>query len=120
MNEQQFTNWLDALRSVWETKKPGDIVNLCADTFLWYETPFHDPITTKKALLKDWESILQQENIAFSYDILSVNSTFGIAEWEADFTRLPSHEKVSLSGIFKILLDKNEKCVEFHQWYNTK
>lgn len=120
MTHQQFEDWLIKLKNIWETKKPEEIVNLCAEDFLWYESPFSEPYKTKEQLLRDWQGILDQENIAVSYQILNIENNIGIAQWHVVFTRLPSREAVELDGIFKVLLDEQGKCTEFRQWHNTK
>lgn len=120
MTEQEFYEWLKGLKNAWETKNPNAAVDLCAERFLWHETPFSEPLKTKKQLLKEWESVLNQENISVSYEILSINENMGIAQWHATFTRLPSKEQAVLDGIFKISLNKQGKCTEFHMWYNSK
>lgn len=120
MTNQQLKNWLDKLKNIWETKNPDTVVDLCANKFLWYETPFSQPLKTKEQLLKEWQGVLNQENITVSYEILATHENIGIAQWSATFTRLPSKEKVTLDGIFKVSLDEHGKCTEFHQWYNSK
>jgi len=120
MNNQTFKSWLEKLKTIWEEKTPKVILNICSDKFLWYETPFSKPLRTREELLKEWNSILNQENISFSYKILSVNKNMGMAKWDATFTKLPSKEKASFQGIFQVILDKEGKCIEFHQWFNTK
>jgi hypothetical protein len=120
MTEQRFKDWLNKLKEVWETKNPNAVVNLCAEKFVWYETPFDKPFTTKEQLLKDWQGILNQENIVVSFEILSVKRNLGIAKWRAAFIRLPSKEKTELDGVFQISLDENGQCVEFRQWYNSR
>lgn len=120
MTRQQFKEWLDKLKSAWETKNPNAAIDLCAEQFLWYETPFSEPLKTKEQLLKEWKSVLNQENISVSYEILCINENMGIAKWKAAFTRLPSKEKATLDGIFKVSLNEQGECIEFHQWYNSK
>lgn len=120
MNRNDFETWLDNLKTAWETKNPEAAVNLCAEKFTWYETPFGEPLKTKEQLLKEWQSVLKQENISVSYKILSANEKVGIAKWQATFTRLPSKETVAMEGIFQVSLDKQGKCTEFHQWFNSK
>ena len=120
MTREQFKYWLDKLKCAWETKNPNAAVDLCAEKFLWHETPFSEPLKTKKQLLKEWEGVLNQENISVSYEILSINKDVGIAHWEATFIRLRSKEATSLDGIFKVLLNGQGECREFYQWYNTK
>ena len=120
MTNKQFKKWLNRLKIAWETKNPEAAVNLCSEKFLWHETPFIEPLQTKEELLKEWQSVFKQRNISFSYEILSVNDDFGIAQWNSSFIRLPSREKATLAGIFKVSLDADGNCTEFHQWYNSK
>ncbi len=120
MTQQQFKNWLENLKRAWETKNPNAAVDLVAEKFLWYETPFDKPLKNKNEILKEWQTVLKQENISVSYEILSINDDFGIAHWNATFIRLPSKEKVKLDGIFKVSLNEQGECIEFHQWYNSK
>lgn len=120
MTQQQFKSWLDRLIIAWETKNLNFVVDLCAEKFLWYETPFTEPLKTKEQLLKEWQGVLNQEDISVSYEILNINENVGIAQWKATFTRFPSKKKATLEGIFKVSLDKQGKCTEFHQWYNSK
>ncbi len=120
MTRQQFKNWLDKLKNAWETKNPNAAIDLCAEKFIWHETPFSKPLKTKKQLLEEWKVVLSQENISVSYEVLSVSKNVGIAQWRAAFTRLSSKEKVTLDGIFKVTLNEQGKCTEFHQWYNSK
>lgn len=120
LTQQQFKDWLEELKDIWETKKPDAVLNLCAKKFLWYETPFNEPLTTEGQLLKEWQNVLNQEDIYISYQILSTNENTGIAQWHATFTRLSSKKKSELDGIFQVSLDKQGRCIEFHQWYNSR
>ena len=120
MTKQKFDEWLKKLKNAWETKKPNAAFDLCATKFLWYETPFDKPLKTRDEILEEWQSVLNQENISVSYEILSINDNIGLAHWRATFTRLPSKEKATLDGIFKVSLNEQGQCAEFHQWYNSK
>lgn len=117
---QKFNTWLEKLKTIWEKRLPEDVVGLCAEKFDWYETPFDEPITTKESLLQEWQSVVQQEDITVTYDILSTDSVKGIAHWHAVFRRLPSGEQAELDGIFEVSLDERGLCIEFRQWYNSK
>lgn len=120
MTRKQFTDWLSKLKNAWEKRDPNAAPELCADKFIWHETPFEKPITTKKKLLEEWQSVLRHKDISMTYEVISLEKDFGIAHWTASFTRIPSGKKVHLDGIFKVSLDANGNCTEFHQWYNTK
>jgi hypothetical protein len=120
MTQQQFIIWLEKLKEIWETGTPDGVVSLCADQFIWHETPFNEPLVTKEELIRDWRGILDQKDIKISYQILDIKDNIGIAKWHATFSRLSSKEEVELDGIFQVSLDKQGQCVEFHQWYNSK
>lgn len=120
ITQQQFNEWLAKLKNVWEKRDPTGAVSLCADKFLWYETPFTDPYSTEEEMLKEWQGVLNQENISVSYEILSITGNMGIAHWHATFIRLPSKVKANLDGIFQVTLNDKGKCTEFRQWYNSK
>lgn len=120
MKQSTFNDWLKKLKSAWETKDPKLAIELCAKNFIWHEAPFEKPIRTKGDLLEEWQSVLDHDEVRMTYEILSVNKDFGIAKWHASFIRLPSKEKAELEGIFKVTLDTNGLCTEFHQWYNSK
>jgi len=118
--QHHYKNWLEKLKEIWEAKNPDAIVDLCADTFLWYETPFDEPLTKKEHLLAEWQGILKQEDIKVTYEVMCTNENMGFAHWHATFTRLPSNEKAELDGIFLVMLDVEGKCTEFRQWYNSR
>lgn len=117
---EQFKTWLELLKTAWETKRPELAVELCADEFIWYETPFQTPITTKKSLLEEWKSVQHHKDISLTYEILSCSNNIGIAKWSATFKRLPENTNAELEGIYLAKLDSHGKCTEFHQWYNSK
>lgn len=119
MQNDEFKKWLDNLIDIWQNKQPVRILDICADKFLWYETPFEDPISTKQDLVKEWGSVFAQKDINVTYEIVSVKDNIGMAHWNASFTR-DTDEKVEMDGIFKIVLNSEGKCTEFRQWYQVK
>ncbi len=120
MTHRQFKEWLDQLVYIWVHKQPEKVPDLCAHNFSWHETPFSAPYTTKRDLLKSWQSVKNQKHISVSYNILCVEKNVGIANWIAKFTIIPSGEKRVMNGIYQVLLDEKGKCIEFHQWFNYK
>lgn len=120
MDTKLFKNWLDDLEDIWKSKNIERIIEICAENFTWYETPFVEPITTKEVLLKEWESVNDHKDLNLSYEIIIVNEKFGIAHWHATFTRIRSNESVKMDGIYQVFLNEDGKCTEFHQWYNSK
>lgn len=120
MSKKLFKDWLDKLKTAWETKSPELAAEICAEKLIWQETPFEKPLTTRKKVLDEWQSVLKHKNVSVSYDILCTNSNTAFAHWSASFTRIPSNKKTELDGIFMFKLNKKGLCVEFRQWYNSK
>jgi len=120
MTEGRIKSWLDNIVRIWVTKKPDEVVDLVSDKFIWHDAPFDTPITTKKDLQKEWQTVFDHDNIQVSYEILTREGDVAIAHWHATFTRISSKEKVELDGIYKVVLDDEGRCVEFHQWYNSR
>ena len=54
-----YMEWLEKLVEIWKSKNPNGIVDICSENFLWYESPFDNPISTKEQLLDEWQSVLQ-------------------------------------------------------------
>jgi hypothetical protein len=120
MTHHQLEHWLEQLKVVWETKNSQGITQLVSEKFHWYETPFTKPLTSKKVLLNEWETILNQKHISFTYEIVTFDKNVGIAHWSAKFVRLPANENVELDGMFQVTLNTQGKCTEFRQWYLSK
>ncbi len=120
MSKERFEHWFENLIRIWVAKNPNKVADMVAEKFIWYETPFDQPLTTKVDLLKEWQTILDQEEISVIYEIYSIEGDLAIAHWHASFTRVLSQEKAELDGIYKVVLDSEGKCTEFRQWYNLK
>ncbi len=121
MTEKVFAEWLNKLKIAWESKNPQGAADLCAEQTLYFETPFGPPLKSKQEVLKEWESVPKsQKDIVFSYNILSVSETMGIAHWSASFTRIETGKHVKLDGIFQVKLNESKLAEEFHQWWVVK
>ena len=119
MSEKLLKHWLDNLIYIWVTKNPDRVVELVADVFRWHDAPFDPVITSKEALVKEWKAVLDHDDVQATYEIIALQDTVGIVHWHASFTRLPTKEKTELDGIYKVELNNDGKCTEFHQWYNA-
>ena len=120
MNKELFEKWFFNLKTAWETKNPQLAADICSENLLWYETPFDEPLKTKGEVLDEWQTVSKQEDISVEYQILAVEGQTAITQWSAKFIRIPSGEKVEMEGIFKVRLNNEGLCEEFHQWYNYK
>lgn len=121
MTNSQFDKWLNGLKNAWETKNPQATIDLCSEHVVWYESPFGNPLRSKQEIFDVWQSVPAGHNdISVSYEIIVTTDKFGIAHWSANFTRIPSGKKIHLDGIYKVSLNDQNLCTEFHQWYNAE
>ncbi|NTU74308.1 nuclear transport factor 2 family protein [Candidatus Roizmanbacteria bacterium] len=121
MNRSAFESWLKALGKAWIDRDPKAAAAICAESVLYYETPFDPPLRSRNEVEKIWQEVpASQKDIEFSYEILSVDEVLGIARWNASFTRVPSEKRDTLDGIFTVKLDNLGLCKEFHQWWVVK
>jgi uncharacterized protein (TIGR02246 family) len=116
MDRTKFTDWLDAYERAWETRDPEAAANLFTANATYQETPFEDPVRGREGIRDYWSDVTRyQEGIEFSYEVLAITETGGIAHWRAGFTRLTSNSAVELDGIFLVKLDADGECTEYRE-----
>ena len=87
---------------------------------IYYETPFDDPMIGHEAIYKYWREAaeLDQEDISFSYIILTVEGNVGLANWRVQFKRLSSGKHVTLDGIYKVEFNEEGICEVLREWWH--
>ena len=119
MDMERFKSWLDSYGRAWESQDPQSFANLFTDYASYHANPFSEPLSGRSAILEYWSTVIRsQEQIQFSYEVLSVNKESGIAHWWASFVHIPSKTKVKLDGIFIISLNGENRCSDFKQWWH--
>ena len=122
MQEATFKSWLEGYKRAWESRDPQAAANLFTEDAPYYETPFGEPARGQDGIREYWTEnpLRSQEDVRFTYEVLSVDSEFGIAHWTSTFVKLPSGDRVALDGIFLIKLDVAGRCTELREWWHEK
>ena len=121
MNEEQFEGWLKKLQDAWQTLNPDAAASLCAENVVYYEDPLEPPHQGRDAVRVIWKDVpTSQKDVQMTYKILMLQGNTAIIHWHATFIRIPSNIKAVLDGIYRITLDTEALCSEFHQWWNNK
>jgi len=120
VTHQQLQNWLDQVHDIWVNKKPDLAPDLCADKFIWYETPFRQPYTTKEEIQKEWQGVLDLKDVIVSFEILCVTEKFGIVKWSSEATQTSTGKIFIYQGIYQVYLNDKGECTEFREWFNLK
>jgi hypothetical protein len=121
MNSSEFAVWLEGYREAWETRSPEAAVALFTGSATYQETPYDIPMMGEKEIYEYWAEVPKsQNNITFRWQILAVNGSLGIAQWQASFKRFPEGVQVALDGILTADFDEAGRCQIFKEWWHRR
>ena len=121
MDSEVFGRWLDAYGRAWETKDPEAAADLFVEDATYYETPFDQPMRGRAEIMEYWSGVPRsQDEIRFSYEILTASAGEGIAHWDANFVRLPTGTPVEIDGVLLAKLDADGRCTEFREGWHKQ
>ena len=118
MNIHSLNSWLDAYGRAWETKDPEAAAELFTENATYHESPYDEPIRGRSAIAQYWSHVPRtQEDIHFTFDIITLTSNVAVAHWSARFIRIPPKIKVRLDGIFLLNFDERNRCKSLREWW---
>jgi hypothetical protein len=121
MDHTKFMCWRNAYGRAWESRDPRAAAGLFAEDALYQITPFVPPLCGSEAILEYWVHVTQtEEDVRFGFEILAVNTDFGVARWWASFVRKPPGLRTKLDGIFVISLDAAGHCNSLREWWHKE
>jgi uncharacterized protein (TIGR02246 family) len=119
VNESEFRLWLERYGQAWKNRDPEAAAALFSEDARYYEIPFQAPAQGRDGVRQYWTGATRsQADITFSYDIVSVSGSRGIARWRATFRRVPSEVRVRLDGIFLLEFNNEGLCCELREWWH--
>jgi hypothetical protein len=113
MTNELINTWLASFKKSWQTHDVDAILNLFDSNIEYYETPFLK-LDSLDAIRKEWEPIVEQKNIALSFEVFSKMDNKYTVIWDLAYTA-EDGEKINLKGTCLIELNNGNKCVFFHQ-----
>lgn len=106
MDRESFEQWLTLYGVAWRERDAARAASLYAEDATYQVTPFQEPFRGLVAIQEYWKGVTStEENIEFEYQVLAVNSEYGIAHWRASFVRVPPGLHTILDGIFVVSLN---------------
>ncbi len=120
LSRERFREWLGGYRSAWEERDPAAAEALFTDDALYYWTPFEEPKSGREGIAAAWrEATSRQRDVRFSYEVLAVIGTTGIARWHTSLRRAPSGRPVELDGVLVAEFDRDStRCRVFREWWH--
>ena len=120
MKNEDFQAWLHRLACAWEHGDVEAAVSLFSSVEAYYETPFCAPVNSREEIRELWLEVPQTQNdISVQTSIISFQNNVGLAHWRAQFIRIPSRQRATLDGIYKVTFEDRGNCIEFRQWWNS-
>ncbi len=116
----EFSAWLRAYQSAWEGRDAAAAARLFSEDARYYWTPLVPPQQGPAEIAAVWESaVSQQRDIRFTFSVFGVAGATGMANWRADFTRLPDQFKVRIEGVLSVEFAAAGKCRVFREWWHS-
>ena len=122
MNFEGFESWLRDYGTAWESKDTRGFTSLFTEDALYYWTPFGEPKRGHAGIAEAFRSaVARQQDIRFSYEILSFVPERGVARWWCLLKRPTTDREVQLDGIMMVIPDADEEnlCKEFREWWHS-
>jgi hypothetical protein len=120
-DRDRFDSWLRRFARAWEVRDPDRAAALFSEDGCYRETPFDEPLRGAQEIRAYWSSLPQaREDIRFTYDVLAVTESWGIAHWHGAYTPVDRATRLELDGILLVSLDDEERCREFREWSNRR
>lgn len=121
MDVPTFKAWLDAYGRAWKTHDTEIIGSLFTERAIYHIRPFEEPLRGRAAIMEYWAGIAEtQTNVKFSYEILGYAFAYGIAHWSAEFIRIPAGKRIQLDGVLTAMLDGDNQCSIFREWWHSQ
>ena len=133
--------FMDGYRRAWETRDDVFLCSLFAPDGVYHNTPF-DQQVGHEAIARYWDRVKLQDDIRFSYDIVSETPSGGVATWTTRY-RVTSEKmfemwaksagtgmidrkpgdplpRLRLEGIAVVELGNEALCRHFRIWWHSQ
>jgi uncharacterized protein (TIGR02246 family) len=113
--------WLKNYEQAWESRDAERAAALFTENARYHEQPFDPPKPGRKGIRDYWTTVTaDQRDIDFTFDIIAVNGSTGIARWAASLVSASSGVRVQLDGVFVLTFDASGLCSELREWWHVR
>ena len=121
LTKGQFGEWLRRYKAAWEARDAQAAAEIfSSEGAEYYWTPLEPPKRGLKEIAQAWsEATGRQRDVRFSFNILTVSGSLGIARWQASLTRAESGQPAQLDGILLAEFADSSHCRVFREWWHS-
>lgn len=113
--------WLDGYEEAWETLDADRAAALFTEDATYQDSPYSEPHQGRNGIHDYWSTVTSdQQDVDFSYEVLSVSGNTGIAHWHSELTQKSSGSQVVLDGIFVLEFSPDGLCRTLREWWHVK
>lgn len=119
LDTRTFDAWLKRYGEAWEGRDPAAAAKLFTPDAAYHWTPHDPPQRGPEQIAQAWDgAVSRQSDIRFTYEVLAVTGSTGIAHWHARFKAVPGGETVNIDGMLTAELDGTQRCRVFREWWH--
>jgi ketosteroid isomerase-like protein len=121
LTRDQVAAWLQGYEEAWETLDADKAAALFTEDATYRDNPYADPYRGREGIHEYWTAVTSdQQDVEFSYEILSVSGGIGIAHWHSELTQKSSGAGVVLDGIFVLEFTPEGLCKSLKEWWHIQ
>ncbi len=114
-------SWLNGYKEAWETLDADKVTLLFTEDATYQEDPYKDPYQGRESIHEYWTTVTaDQQDVDFTFEVLSVRGKTGIAHWHSEFIQPSSGSTIILDGIFILEFSQEELCRNLREWWHFK
>ena len=118
---EKLESWLKAYEQAWEMLDADKAAQLFTEDATYQDDPYKDPHVGRKDIHKYWTAVTaDQKDVDFTFEILSVTGSIGIAHWHSEFLQPSSGSTIVLDGIFHLEFSQKGLCQNLKEWWHLK
>ncbi len=107
-----INTWLKCFKENWQNHNIKGVLDLFDKNVVYYETPFVK-LNDFYSLVKEWETITNQDNIALDFEIFSnINNKYSVI-WKLQYKDKENIVQ-KFAGTYLMKLNEEGKCIYFH------
>lgn len=115
-----FGDWLTRYGAAWESRDPNAAAGLFAADAEYYWTPLGDPKRGPGEIAAAWaEATSRQRSVRFSFQILAISESTGIAKWHTQLVRAATGREIEIDGVLTAEFDGSGRCRVFREWWHS-
>lgn len=116
-----FDRWLAAYGQASADDDPLASASLFSPDARYYESPFDEPLTGRRAIYDYWAAGGQNlTDKSSTHEILAVSANLGIARWRSRFVVRATGAALALDCIFLAEFDDDGLCCCFREWWHSR